>query len=103
MYITETLEALTALGNTSNQVAATLQSKGIKGKCLTADACPIAMYINSILPNKTKCRVGGVVINFYDTSFIDSGRFSASIGLTATIAEFISKFDTGSYPELIGE
>jgi hypothetical protein len=103
MYITDTLEALTDLGSTPEQVAATLQAKGIKGKCLAADTCPIAMYINSILPNKTKCRVGGVVINFYDTSFIDRGRWKSSITITTTIVEFISKFDTGSYPELIGE
>src|SRR5580658_10184546 len=100
MFITNSqsivVEALQALGNTADQVAAALRSKGIKGKRECSDACPIVKYINHYLSDKTKCRAGNCILNFYDTSFINRGRYMGSVGMTTPIATFIHKFDTGS-------
>ena len=89
-------EALMALGRDADQVAATLQAKGIKGKTAYAERCPIAIYLKQNNPNYAYVSVGTDVV-----TACEIGRRCESMYLPVHIQEFIRKFDKEHYPEMI--
>ncbi len=89
---------LLALGNTPDEVAASLDAEGIKGLRFRAQDCPIANYLRHIYPEATTCLVGSdratVKVDVYEDN-------SESVQLPEAVIHFIADFDLGKYPNLM--
>lgn len=89
---------LRELGNTSDAIAARLTELGITGiECDTGE-CPIAIYLKTRMPEGYRL----VSVRSWLTSIhIETERrVMISIVDLPAIIEFISRFDTGWYPNL---
>jgi len=51
------LSLLAKLGPTSDEIAATLEAEGVKGRPYCPTSCPVAVYLKNKLPDNLK--VGG--------------------------------------------
>jgi hypothetical protein len=102
----EVAQVLLRLGDHEDEVAASLLAEGIKGRMVASNRCPISNFIRS--------RAFGDLPGRYVSSNTHSILVSvarAVDGLVLTdeytlqpptpVARFISKFDSGLYPELI--
>ncbi len=88
-------EALAALPDTADGIAAHLRAKGIRGVRENPDCCPIANYLSG---------TGGLYGPDVDPSridaFTDEGD-AEQVCTPAHIAEFVRRFDDGEWPELV--
>lgn len=85
------LAQLRALGASSDKVAATLDSLGIKGYN-TRGECPIAEFLNRIAPRDAGWAVAG------GQAYVPFGY--ESIVLPRFVQVFVERFDKGRYPSL---
>jgi hypothetical protein len=84
----EALQQLLTLGDTADQVAASLETLGIKGNPGRPGSCPITNYLVSCGAND--CCVGAV-----------SFRIGKEVQfLLEPISQFIDDFDHGKYSQL---
>lgn len=86
----EILAALGRLGSTAEEVAESLQAKGIKGHPRRADSCPLTNYLKDIIPELGDIRVGDYTIAY--------GAQTISNPMPAR--EFVHQFDRGAYSHL---
>lgn len=94
MSITEEIRAaLAELGDDADGIAAKLADLGIKGRCTHGRACPLYVYLNRRVPLVTWVTEDSV---WWSTD-------SHSVDLTPDQREFVSRFDRGQYPDLVGD
>lgn len=86
-------EALTALGDTADQVAAHLRAKKITGCRFNACHCPVATYLaqSGVVE---KPAVGDKTIGY----LADWG--DVEVQTPSAVADFINRFDAGEFPDL---
>jgi len=84
------LQALSDLGNTMDAVAATLRTKGIKGRRRSTCSCPVAKYLLSL---------GFVGVTVGDEVWVGDTMQRTP----EAVCEFIATFDGGGYPDLDAE
>ena len=89
-------EALIALGDEDQKVAAVLRSKGIKGRKNEACACPIANYLAEIFGEMSTPEVEESTVKFL-------GWGDDHMQLPDAVQDFVESFDLGWFPELIEE
>lgn len=90
--------ALAKLGNTRDEIAASLQVKGITGQIEENARCPIANYLNQEFPNYKS----SVLLTYIILS--DPHCKDIIIGLeNSPITKFVEAFDERLYPELISK
>lgn len=89
-------EALTALGDEDQKIAAVLAAKGIKGKQREACACPIANYLAGIFGDKSTPEVEENTVKLL-------GWGTDHMQLPDAVQDFVESFDLGWFPELIEE
>lgn len=90
-------EALIALGDEDQKVAAVLRGNGIKGKPTEACACPIANYLAGIFGEMSTPEVDGATVKLLGWDH------SAFMQLPEAVADFVVSFDSNCYPDLIEE
>lgn len=96
----EVREYLLSLGGTPNQVAETLQAQGIRGYRASADSCPIAMALNNHYGAGVQAFVTHTDVTLaYDPVGSDV-NYEHMVVNPLQVADFISLFDSGKYPEL---
>lgn len=86
----QVLRLLNSLGNTKDEVAASLKERNITGYPGVGQSCPIAMFVKSAA-DTDYCSAGDEHIYF---------DFGYSVETPEAIGEFIISFDEGKYPEL---
>lgn len=86
-------EALAALPDTSDGIAAHLAAKGIRGVREMPGCCPVANYL-------TEAGFHLVEVNDDEVSADEERR---CIDTPANIASFVRRFDDGEWPELVSE
>lgn len=112
-------EFLESLGNTSEEVANSLEQMGIKGECYNGEYCPVTKAIYQKFPKMS--RGLKTVYSITYPRYIDSiyGKLyiegSNSVIITwddiqtldpdcpKAIADFVRNFDNRKYPNLIGK
>ena len=93
---TRVRELLDALGSTTDQIAASLKAKGIKGLLGHGCSCPIYNYL-----------VGeGVPVREVDSDQVTVEPPAPDaplvlVDLTDSVSDFVWSFDLGRYPELV--
>lgn len=92
--------ALVALGNTAEKIALTLLNGGWRGQRHDSGACPIALYLMTVLPG-----VLGVVVGSDQATIhpADDAEPDIEVDLTTAVAGFVLAFDIGAFPKLIAE
>lgn len=88
-------QALLALGDEDNKVAAVLRGMGIKGKPTEACACPIANYLAGIFGEMSTPEVDG------DSVKLLGWDHTGHMQLPTAIVDFVVSFDSDVYPDLI--
>lgn len=90
-------QALLALGDEDNKVAAVLRSKGIKGRQKEACACPVANYLAGIFGDKSTPEVDGATVKLLGWDH------RQHMDLPDAVTDFVLSFDGDVYPDLIEE
>ena len=90
-------EALIALGDDDQKVAAHLRGLGIKGRRTEACACPIANYLASIFGEMSTPEVDESSLRLL--GWPHAGR----LVMPSAIEDFVESFDLGWFPELVEE
>lgn len=96
------LDLLAGLGGTANDVAATLGAFGVRGQPADIHHCAIALYLNAVVGGDRYVRSVAV---WNDRIRISFGRFlgrPTEVPLSACLRDFIDRFDSLAYPELVG-
>ena len=112
-------EFLKSLGNSSEEVANSLEKMGIKGECYNADFCPITKAIYQKFPKISKglrtlykITYPRYVSTVYNDIYV---RGSTTIVVTwddvqtidpvcpKAVVDFVKEFDIKKYPRLIGK
>ena len=88
-------ESLVALGTTAEEVAASLEARGIKGVLEMPSSCPIARYIRTIINSDEL-----VQIYAGSTFVMVQGE---KISTPKAVELFVEQFDECKFPFLIGE
>lgn len=83
-------DSLVKLGQSADDVAATLASLGLKGRTCQSLICPVAVYLHREFPN-SYVEVGGshCVVDWTECE------------LTRAVSDFVLHFDAGDYAELV--
>lgn len=104
--------ALVTLGNTADEVAASLREKGITGHVSDSGLCPIANYIKTLLPADS-----GLIVAVSESGYAlreamhggdmpciacarDDAEFGIYIEPVPAVTQFIYAFDSNDYPDL---
>jgi hypothetical protein len=85
---------LAGLGDSSEQVAASLREKGIKGEPACAEQCPIARLLKSEIEDAEWASVSACGLH------VGAGDFTAGMATPDHVADFVSDFDLGQFPDL---
>jgi hypothetical protein len=85
--------ALDALGSTSDEIAAELARRGIRGWREEAGECPIAVYLHAALGSSDP---GGCTVTADDV--LAAG---VHVAPSPAVGEFVIRFDAGAYPHLV--
>ena len=95
-------EQLSILGKNIEEVAYSLMTKRIKGSRQEFGSCPIVEYLLQNITNIEDLNVTSVISFWLDCRIINNLPFGLrlSIPTPPAIADFISAFDSGAYPEL---
>lgn len=96
----EVREYLLSLGKTPDQVAETLQAQGIKGYRASADSCPLAKALNAHYGEGVQAFVTHTDVTLACDPVGLDGNDEHMIVNPLQVADFISLFDSGKYPEL---
>ena len=96
------LELLTALGESADDVAASLQTLGIRGEHRNPRACPIAAYLNSygvghLVAFERSTYVYATMAYAHANDIANSYWYD--IKLLQAVREFLCRFDSGQYPQ----
>lgn len=96
--------ALAALGNQPGTIADTLAARGIRGNKEHAHECPIANYLRLVIPEADEICVGlgGLSVDDIRVPYYDNEDLNATPTGLVHIGKFVSRFDEGAYPELVG-
>lgn len=88
--IAELEQALAELGSTADEIAATLIAKEMRGSRKLGSCCPIATYLHVAFeaPEVTENTVS---VDRYEQTWVNTPEH---------VAEFITRFDGGEWPEL---
>lgn len=89
-------EKLRALGGTTVEVAASLETKGVRGKKGSACLCPIAMYLKWQISTAAHYHVSPGRISAYQ----GGGAPPVEVPLMYPFPHFIGMFDQGLFPQL---
>lgn len=84
-------EALAALPDTADGIAAHLHAKGIRGVRENAEYCPIANWLRTL----------GFVGPYVAPDYIAVDQESWSVPTPGPVADFATRFDRGEWPELV--
>jgi hypothetical protein len=86
-------QALAALPDTPDGIAAHLAERGIRGRRFSAQRCPIAAYV--------RAETGGFNVTAGRTRISATSRLGvAQAGTPLPVRHFMRRFDQGYYPEL---
>lgn len=95
-------QALEALGSTSAEIGASLETHGIKGERHYCMFCPVANYLHLVFPDAEEvevhnecCHATKTVVDYVQ---VDHPRITAETPLA--VANFVEDFDNGYYPQL---
>ncbi len=88
-------EYLNSLGSTSEEVAKTLESQGIKGRKKSVERCPVINGIKKFC-NRHNLRAYGYSIVCIDVQVLDPI-------CPTPVSKFMMDFDEGKYPELVND
>lgn len=86
-------EALAALPDTADGIAAHLLARGIRGARQNAECCPIANYLTG---------EGFTRVYVIETEASAEEQWLC-VDLPASVTEFIDRIDDGEWPELVSE
>ncbi|WP_157408664.1 hypothetical protein [Actinoplanes sp. N902-109] len=87
---------LNALGDNAEDVAHLLQFGGWRGLPHNINACPVALYLRTVVTDVTDAAVSS------DYAMVHtSDGAEVSVDLSPAVAGFVLAFDLGTYPELI--
>jgi hypothetical protein len=87
--------ALTALGATEYEVAATLLAGGHRGYVNECAACPVAAYLYAVFPSATFVQVDDRRAYVWFP-----GDVTHEVAAPSAVAEFVAAFDSGQHHEL---
>ncbi|MDR7278395.1 hypothetical protein [Catenuloplanes atrovinosus] len=87
--------ALEALGETTNDVAEFLAAGGWTGLRSDGRACPIAIYLSSVVPN-----ISDVYVTPYELVVVTGDGEEIDTALPVGPSDFVSAFDDGAYDDL---
>lgn len=99
----EVRDYLLSLGSTPDQVAETLQAQGIKGYRASADSCPLAHALNAHYGEGVQAFVTHTDVTLARYPVASDANNDYLIVNPLQIADFVSLFDSGEYPELVME
>jgi hypothetical protein len=85
-----------ALGDNAEGIATRLQFGGWHGLPHDARACPIALYLRTVMTGVTDAAVSAG-----QATVRTSGGAEIAVELTPAAAGFVTAFDMGAYPELL--
>lgn len=88
---------LAALGDTPEQIAATLHTGGHHGRPQSEDCCPVARYLRAALDVDHLNVIGNIVVLAYEQ---DPPRIGDYVDVPDAVEEFIERFDNGDFPQL---
>jgi hypothetical protein len=87
---------LKALGDNAEDIANLLQFGGWRGLPHDAHACPIALYLRTVVTDVTEAAVSSDLATVHTSDGAD-----IEVELTPAAAGFVLAFDVGAYPELV--
>ncbi|MEV6629298.1 hypothetical protein AB0M54_00935 [Actinoplanes sp. NPDC051470] len=87
---------LNALGDNAEDVAHFLEYGGWRGLRSDLDACPVALYLRTVLVDVTDAKVGRKRAKVHTTDGAD-----VVVTLPPAVAGFVVAFDVGAFPGLI--
>jgi hypothetical protein len=87
---------LNALGDNAEDVAHLLEYGGWRGHRQDPDACPVALYLRTVVFNVAEAQVGRDRAKVRMTDGTD-----VIVHLPPAVAGFVVAFDVGAYPGLI--
>lgn len=91
------LAFLNSLGDTPDQVAATLLQREIMVESINSKSCPIAEVLNQEFPDKDEWYV------VCSRSWVNGLFFDMKVNNPKPVQQFITKFDNLEYPEFVKE
>jgi hypothetical protein len=92
--LAEQLErALSRLARTAGGVAAVMEDAGIRGTMASDDLCPVALWLAAHLDAEVHVGCGRARAR--------ERRVWVEARLPAGVSDFVTGFDTGSYPQLV--
>jgi hypothetical protein len=92
----EVLACLAGLGATATDVASALRSGGHVGTRVSGDRCPVARFLAS--RGARRPLVDGFCARDFDDLI---GRNETSAQLPVAVAEFVDRFDSGEFNDLV--
>ncbi len=94
------LALMASLGETTQQIATSLQRSGVRATPRNPSDCAIAVFLGAVLASDS--RVGSVYVTGSKVmlSPAKSWQRLVTIRLSAPLGDFISSFDLGTFPEL---
>ena len=98
-----TADLLSRLGTTTAEVAATLESAGVRGVPRSGTSCAIARYLHAVMAAEPE--VQSVMVSSEGVSISIRRWWSADIvvPVPAPVRQFIRHFDSGDFATLIAE
>ncbi len=96
-----TRTVLASLGETSAQIAASLDRSGVRAMPRDPNDCAIAVFLNAVLavhPDVRAVRVTGTEVTLCPTQWWHA---AVRIRLSAPLRHFVSSFDLGTFPQLM--
>lgn len=87
---------LNALGDNAEDVAHLLEYGGWRGLQHNLDACPVALYLRTVVTDVTEAQVGRKRAKVRTSDGTD-----VIVYLPPAVAGFVVAFDVGAYPRLI--
>jgi len=87
---------LQALGDNAEDISHLLQYGGWRGLPHDVHACPIALYLRTVMTDVTDAKVSSEQAKVHTTDGAD-----IAVDLTPAQAGFVLAFDIGAYPGLI--
>ena len=87
---------LNALGDNAEDVAHLLQFGGWRGLPHDVNACPVALYLRTVVTDVTDAAVSSERATIHTADGAD-----VEVELTPAVAGFVLAFDIGAYPALV--
>jgi len=94
---------LNGMGSDADEVAATLRSAGVRGYRGNSVECAIARYLSAVLCADPMVKSVSVQVHSITVRTNPGYWLGTRVRVPSAIAHFISGFDRGRFPELIGK